>query len=65
MPFMEAHPTREDYWRAVILFGRNVASYPFAPAKFLFELATGEPNLMRLDQLAAPDWQLDAYRSRA
>jgi len=54
MPFIEAHPTREDYWRSVILFGRNVASYKFALAKSLLELATGEPNFIRLKELAVP-----------
>ena len=27
--------TTEDYWRAIILFGRNVASYKFALARSL------------------------------
>jgi hypothetical protein len=54
MPFVDANPTREDYWRSVILFGRNVASYKFALAKSLLELATDEPNFIRLDQLAVP-----------
>ena len=54
MPFVEAHPTREDYWRSVILFGRNVASYKFALAMSLLELAPNEPNFVRLDELAIP-----------
>jgi hypothetical protein len=54
MPFIEAHPTREDYWRSVILFGRNVASYKFALAKALLELAANDPNFIRLDELAIP-----------
>jgi len=28
----------EDYWRAIILRGRNVASYKFALAKTLLDL---------------------------
>jgi hypothetical protein len=44
MPFVEAHPTREDYWRSVILFGRSVATYKFALAMSLLELAPSEPN---------------------
>lgn len=28
--FYEIEPSLENYWRAVILFGRNVASYKFA-----------------------------------
>lgn len=54
MPFIDIHPTREDYWRSVILFGRNVACYKFALAKSLLELATKEPNFVRLDELAIP-----------
>jgi hypothetical protein len=54
MPFIEAHPTREDYWRSVILFGRNVASYKFGLAESLLELATNAPNFIRLDELAVP-----------
>jgi 5-methylcytosine-specific restriction endonuclease McrA len=54
MPFSETQPTREDYWRSVILFGRNVASYKFALAKSLLELATNEPNFIRLNELAVP-----------
>ncbi|MBN1775777.1 MAG: hypothetical protein JW817_04860 [Clostridiales bacterium] len=37
--FQESHPSLESYWRSVILFGRNVASYKFALAKSLFEIA--------------------------
>jgi hypothetical protein len=54
VPFVRVHPTREDFWRSIILFGRNVASYKFALAKSLLELATDEPNFIRLDELAVP-----------
>lgn len=36
--FYEIEPSLENYWRAVILFGRNVASYKFALAKSLYDL---------------------------
>jgi hypothetical protein len=36
--FLERQRTPENYWRAVILFGQNVASYKFALAKSLIEL---------------------------
>ena len=36
--FYEIEPSLENYWRAIILFGRNVASYKFALAKSLYEL---------------------------
>ena len=39
MLFSEYKPNDENYWRSVILFGRNVASYKFALAKALLELA--------------------------
>ena len=37
--FQEAEPSLESYWRSVILFGRNVASYKFALAKSLLHSA--------------------------
>jgi hypothetical protein len=54
MPFVDANPSREDYWRSVILFGRNVASYKFALAKSLLELADRERNFISLEELAVP-----------
>ena len=54
MLFVETNPTREDYWRSVILFGRNAACYKFALAKSLLELATKERDFIRLDELALP-----------
>ena len=38
-PFIETQPTLENYWRAIILFGRNVASYKFSLGKSLLEFA--------------------------
>jgi hypothetical protein len=52
--FYEVSPTSENYWRAIILFGRNVASYKFALAKALFDLRSCESDLIRLDELAVP-----------
>lgn len=37
--FQEKYPALESYWRSVILVGRNVASYKFALAKSLLEIA--------------------------
>ena len=31
--FQEEHPSLESYWRSIVLFGNNVASYKFALAK--------------------------------
>ncbi len=43
--FYEIEPSLENYWRAVILFGRNVASYKFALAKSLHELKVSANRL--------------------
>ena len=52
--FYIKEPSLENYWRAIILFGRNVASYKFALAKSLLELK-GRPNdLIRMEELAEP-----------
>lgn len=54
MPFVNTNPSREDYRRSVILFGRNVASYKFALAKSLLELADSERNFISLEELSIP-----------
>lgn len=50
--FYEIEPSLENYWRAIILFGRNVASYKFALAKSLFDLRKSSTEIIRLDELA-------------
>jgi 5-methylcytosine-specific restriction endonuclease McrA len=52
--FEETHPSLESYWRAVILFGRNVASYKFALGKSLIELSAGGEQFFMLEDLAEP-----------
>lgn len=52
--FTHYKPTREDFWRSIVLFGRNVASYKFALAKSLLEVAPKEPTFVRLEELAVP-----------
>lgn len=47
-------PTLEDQWRAIILFGRNVASYKFALAKALLQVNPQAGTLLRIDDLALP-----------
>jgi hypothetical protein len=54
MPFLSINSTREDCWRSVISLERDVASYKFAPAKALLELAHDERNFVRLEELAVP-----------
>lgn len=52
--FYEVEPSLENYWRSIILFGRNVASYKFALAKSLHDLKQSETSVITLDQLAVP-----------
>lgn len=50
--FISNDPQLEDYWRGIILFGRNVASYKFALAKTLLELNPQSGQLLKLSDLA-------------
>jgi hypothetical protein len=52
--FLERDRTLENYWRAVILFGQNVASYKFSLAKSLIELSNHGRESVRLEDLAEP-----------
>lgn len=52
--FLPKAPTLDASWRAVVLFGRNVASYKFALAKTLLELANRGDDRVPLEELAAP-----------
>lgn len=52
--FYEIEPTPENYWRAIILFGRNTASYKFALAKALIDLSRQNKSVITLEQLAVP-----------
>jgi hypothetical protein len=52
--FEDKCPTLENYWRAIILFGRNVASYKFALGKSLLELALEEKTRVSLTELSEP-----------
>lgn len=52
--FKEEHPSLESYWRSINLFGRNVASYKFALAKALLELAPSGQTEITLAELAVP-----------
>ena len=47
-------PALTDYWRGIVLFGRNVASYKFALAKTLLELKPAAGTLIKLGDLAEP-----------
>jgi hypothetical protein len=52
--FLDRDRTPENYWRSVILFGQNVASYKFALAKSLIELSGRGQEEIRLEDLAEP-----------
>ena len=52
--FLGREPTIENYWRSLILFGRNVACYKLALGKALLELAPQSKTIITLDELAEP-----------
>jgi 5-methylcytosine-specific restriction endonuclease McrA len=52
--FISQEPTLAEYWRSVILFGANSASYKFALAKSLLEIAPTGKTMISLDELAKP-----------
>jgi hypothetical protein len=52
--FLATHPLIEDYWRAIILFGLNAASYKFSLANALFDLKASSGKLVTFDELAVP-----------
>nr|WP_309596140.1 HNH endonuclease domain-containing protein [Moraxella osloensis] len=55
MNFVDVEPTLENYWRAIILFGKNTASYKFALAKSLINVSLDrKSDLITLDDLALP-----------
>ena len=52
--FYDTTPDLESFWRAAILFGRNVASYKFALAKSLLQFQNRKDDLVTLEELASP-----------
>jgi len=54
MIFSEHKPCIENYWRSIILFGRNVASYKFALAKALIDITDAGKSFVTLEELAIP-----------
>ncbi|WP_201583320.1 HNH endonuclease family protein [Psychrobacter jeotgali] len=56
MNFIDVEPTLENYWRAIILFGKNTASYKFALAKSLIDISLErDSDLISLEDLALPN----------
>ena len=54
LPFDQPNLHVEDYWRGIVLYGRNVTSYKFALAASLLELKPASGDLVRLEELADP-----------
>jgi hypothetical protein len=54
LQFLDQQRTLENYWRAVILFGQNVASYKFALGKSLIDLSATGQTVISLEDLAEP-----------
>lgn len=52
--FQVNDPSLESQWRAIILFGKNSATYKFAFAKTLLELVEQEKTTANLTDLAEP-----------
>ena len=52
--FQEQFPSTDSYWRSIVLFGNNVASYKFALAKSLLELSESGQSTVSLEKLAEP-----------
>lgn len=52
--YQQENPSEESYWRSIILFGANVASYKFALSKSLLELIPSGKSVISLEELAEP-----------
>jgi hypothetical protein len=52
--FQVNDPSIESQWRAIILFGKNSATYKFAFAKSLLELVSNETTRISLKDLSEP-----------
>ena len=50
--FLKVTPTLEDYWRSIILFGRNTASYKFALANSLLYFGSLQKDEIKIDDMA-------------
>jgi len=52
--FLKSSLRPEDYWRAIVLYGRNVASYKFALARTLLDIKPRSGQIVKLEELAVP-----------
>ena len=44
--FVSLEPSLSDYWRAIVLFGRNTTSYKSALSKTLLEFGSNQTKLL-------------------
>ena len=51
--FVSVDPSLEDYWRSIILFGRNTASYKFALANSLLHFGSEQNQEIKSEDIAA------------
>jgi hypothetical protein len=51
--FTERHATADTFWRSIVLFGQNVASYKFALAHSLIEVSSKGSSSIDLELLLA------------
>ena len=51
--FVSITPTLEDYWRSIILFGRNTASYKFALANSLLHFGSNQNERIKAEDIAS------------
>ena len=52
--FLDVEPTIDNHWRALVLFGRNVASYKFALGRALLQLKEQGSDSVAIEDLATP-----------
>lgn len=52
--FQEQSPSNESFWRSIVLFGRNVATYKFALANALLTLSEQDKTQITAEELALP-----------
>jgi hypothetical protein len=50
--FFENDLSLQSYWRSIILYGKNVASYKFALAKSLIDLKKNKNDLVKIEDLS-------------
>ncbi len=60
--FVETFPTPDAYWRGIVLFGKNAASYKLALAHSLLKIVKQNKTFVSLEELAEPyAWHLTEH----